>query len=493
MWFCERSFGWWGEMVGLSRIRFAAGVCVLAAGLLMGGAGGAVAIAGPASSSSASDGDDRTDASGQDSKPASRPGGGVNRTHSSGPKTGRQPSTDAKTPKKEPGGTDTKGEEKDTEDENKDSKDEKDSLLVAAVPGQSAPAPSAVTLVTNAVTPVSDAIAPTPDAGTPVTNAVTPVSDAIAPTPNAVTPVTNAVTPVSDAIAPTPNAVTPVANAVSPVSDVIASVQDILTPGAGTVVPLTQLQSEFYSLLLGSDVIALIQDMLTPGAGAVVSLTQLESEFFAFLLGTAGMEPAVRIGGHADAELFPAADAGMVSQWRLVLSLAAILGDPLTGNAAGVGTLREMAASLFGATTPPPAPDGAISMGVQSFLRQIDSELLLSGSVSVVAPVALPGAAGLMILAAAGVLPVSLAALAALALSGAGGLAILTGAGVRVGYRQAKAGFAVRTSGIARFARPGTVPLGVVRSGSLVAVRPRALHVVRTAALRAGCQVDKVA
>jgi len=243
----------------------------------------------------------------------------------------------------------------------------------------------------------------------------------------------------------------------------------MLTPGADAVVPHTQLESEFYSFLLGSDVIALIRDMLTPGAGAVVPLSQLESEFFSFLLGTAGMEPAVRLGGHADAEPFPAADAGRV------------------------GTPREMAASLFGATTPPLAPNSAISMGVQSFLRQIDSELLLSGSVSVVAPVALPGAAGLMILAAAGVLPVSLAALAALALSGAGGLAILTGAGVRVGYRQAKAGFAVRTSGIARFARPGTVPLGVVRSGSLVAVRPRALHVVRPAALRAGCQVDKVA
>ncbi len=81
-------------------------------------------------------------------------------------------------------------------------------------------------------------------------------------------------------------------------------------------------------------------------------------------------------------------------------------------------------------------------------------------------------------------LPVSLAALAALALPGAGGLTILTAAGVRVGYRQAKAGFAVRTAGIARFARPGAVPLGVVRSGSLVVVRPRALRVVRAGGVK---------
>ena len=127
--------------------------------------------------------------------------------------------------------------------------------------------------------------------------------------------------------------------------------------------------------------------MLTPVAGAVVPLTQLQSEFFSFLLGIAGVEPAVDgLGGYAGAGLSPAADAWVVSQWRLVLSLAAILGEPLAGNATGVGTLGGMAASLFGATTPPLAPNGAISMGVQSFLRHVDSELLLSGSVSVAGP-----------------------------------------------------------------------------------------------------------
>ncbi len=79
---------------------------------------------------------------------------------------------------------------------------------------------------------------------------------------------------------------------------------------------------------------------------------------------------------------------------------------------------------------------------------------------------------------------VSVAALAAVALPGVGGLVILTLAGVRIGYRQAKAGFALRTAGIARFAGPG--PLGVIRSGSLVVVRPRGLRVVRPGALSAG-------
>ncbi len=272
---------------------------------------------------------------------------------------------------------------------------------------------------------------------------------------------------------------TPVAGAVVPLTQLQSLIQDMLTPVAGAVVPLTQLQS-------------LIQDMLTPVAGAVVPLTQLQSEFYSFLLGIAGVEPVVAgLGGVAGAGLSPAADASVASQWLLVLALAAIPGGPLAGNATGVGTLGGIAASIFGATTPPLAPNGAISMGVQSFFRHADSELLLPGSVSALAAVALPGAGGLMILTAAGVLPISLAALAAVALPGAGGLVILTAAGVRVGYRQAKAGFVLQAAGIARFAGPG--PLGVVRSGSLVVVRPRALRVVRPGAFSAGCVLDKVA
>ncbi|HEY9265001.1 MAG TPA: hypothetical protein VIQ11_10385 [Mycobacterium sp.] len=67
--------------------------------------------------------------------------------------------------------------------------------------------------------------------------------------------------------------------------------------------------------------------------------------------------------------------------------------------------------------------------------------------------------------------PLSLWALAAGALPGLAGLLVLLGAGVRVGYRQAKAGIAVRVAGIGRFAGPG--PLGVVRSASLIALHQR--------------------
>ena len=93
-----------------------------------------------------------------------------------------------------------------------------------------------------------------------------------------------------------------------------------------------------------------------------------------------------------------------------------------------------------------------------------------------------------MILNVAGVLPISLAVLAALALPGAGGLTILTAAGVRIGYRQAKAGFVVQTGDIARFARPGAGPVGVVRSGSVVV-----LPVARRREIIAGYSFEKAA
>jgi hypothetical protein len=103
-------------------------------------------------------------------------------------------------------------------------------------------------------------------------------------------------------------------------------------------------------------------------------------------------------------------------------------GSPESSRNTGVATLGR---TTFGATTSlpgraAPASHGAIPMGVGSFLRPALSDL----------PVA-----------------VSLATLAAVALPAVGVLVILTLAGVRVGYRQDKADFALRTEGIARYAR----------------------------------------
>jgi hypothetical protein len=178
-------------MVGLSRLRFAAGVCVLAAGLLMGGAGGAVAVADPGSHGSAAHGEDGNKASGQQSstgpkkpkKPKKEPGAGTD--------TNQHPSTGGKSPKK--GGTHSKDETNDS---------------VAAV---------------------SNPVA-----------AVTSVGAPVASLPAA---------PVMNVVAPVPNLVAPVPNLVAPIGAV--SVQDLLTSVGGAVVALTQLPSDLSSFLLG--------------------------------------------------------------------------------------------------------------------------------------------------------------------------------------------------------------------------------------------------
>ena len=67
--------------------------------------------------------------------------------------------------------------------------------------------------------------------------------------------------------------------------------------------------------------------------------------------------------------------------------------------------------------------------------------------------------------------PLSMLALAALASPGVAGLLLLGAAGMFVGYRQARAASMLRAVGIARFVKSG--PLGVVRSGGLVALHAR--------------------
>ncbi|MGP4056874.1 hypothetical protein ACTWP6_18975 [Mycobacterium sp. 4D054] len=64
---------------------------------------------------------------------------------------------------------------------------------------------------------------------------------------------------------------------------------------------------------------------------------------------------------------------------------------------------------------------------------------------------------------------VSVWALFTAAALGLFGLISMTGLGVTVGFRQAKAGFAVQACGYARFTRPG--PLGVVREAGIVSLR----------------------
>jgi hypothetical protein len=406
-------------MVGLLRFRFAAGVCVLAAGLLIGG--GAVAVADPGSNGSAAHGDGNTGSS-------------------------QHGNAGAKKPKDEPGAT-------------------------TSSTGATTSTTGATTSTTGASTSTTGATTSTTGATTSTTGAKKPKGE-----PGATTSETGATTPGTGATTVGTGAT--VTHVVAAVPSTAASVTNAVAPAPNLVAPV-------------SDVIALIQDMLPSVAGAVVPVTQLQSELAFFLFGITGVEPVVDAGGRIDSDALSAAvHAWVASELPRLRALAGIPDMPAADIATGLAPLGGIAASMSAAMTQVGEASSLPALA-QSFFRPASSELLLTGTGSLSGPAAPSSVAGLTILDATVVLPISLAALAALALPGTGGLTILTAAGVGVGYRQAKAGSAVRAAGIARFAGPG--PLGVVRSGSLIVVRPRALRVARPRAVSAGCLLDKVA
>ena len=347
-----------------SRLRFAAGVCVLAAGLLMGG--GVVAVADPGLGGSAPNGDDGTNAPvqggptagspvgnvtdtvretiqgvtgtpGSGAQPGQQPATGSTSTLGSGRQPGQQPSTGATSPTREAGGTDTEDQKE-------------DAGLVPAVPNPVAAVPNVVAPATNLVRPVTDVVAPVTGVVAPVTGVVAPVTDVVAPVTNLVTPITGVVAPVTDALAP--------------VSDVIAPGQDMLTSVAGAVVPLTQPPSDLSSLLLGIAGVAPVGD----GSGGI----------------------------HGPG-LSAAAGASGESPVRIPV--------PLAGNATRVATLDVIALSQASALSgmAPLAPDRVSPMGAESSFWHISGELLLIASLWALAAVALPGVGALVVLTAVGV------------------------------------------------------------------------------------------
>jgi len=317
--------------------------------------------------------------------------------------------------------------------------DTKESDLAAAVAGPLASDE-------NVVAPDPNVVASDLNAGEPVANVMASDSNVVAPVPNLPPPATDPATPVSKVVGPVANVVTTVANVVQSVPGLVASLPTSATPV--------------------TDVITSVQDMLTSVTNAVIPLTQLPSDLYSLLGIPAVNQPVVGAGSTAGASVL----APRVPQLPQVLPTAGIWEVPFPATAAAGPTPLETIAttgisqelSLSGMTSQ--APDGVTPTGVLPFLEHMVDAVLL---------------------------PASLSALAAVALPGVGGLLIICAAGIRIGYRQAKAGFALQKAGIVRFA--GTGPLGVVRSGSLVTLSPRALRVVRPQPSRAACLLDQAA
>jgi hypothetical protein len=276
----------------------------------------------------------------------------------------------------------------------------------------------------------------------------------VAAVPNLVAPVPNVTASDPNVVAPVPNVVAPVPNVVAPVPpNVVGSLTSLVASVPNEVVALiTNVVAQVPGLVAaGSDVIAALVDMLTTVARGVVP--QLQSDL-SYLLGGAGAPPAVNV-----LSTLRGIDAGRAtaaaSSVLAAPPLAFLYGDaprmPFAGNATAVASLGGIAmthmgrdSSLVGTATLAP-PNGASVIGPRLPFGMTFGEILVVAS---------------------------LAALAAVAMPGISGLAVSTAAGVGVGYRQAKADFALRTEGVARFARRG--PLGVVRSASMVVVSARA-------------------
>ncbi|MGE2720341.1 hypothetical protein [Mycolicibacterium celeriflavum] len=224
------------------------------------------------------------------------------------------------------------------------------------------------------------------------------------------------------------------------------------------------------------DAITSLQTMVTTVAGVV---TRVPSDFYAMLgIPSSTGAPQSLIGG-----------SGTLDARKVNAPTGGPLAVPHPVEAAPVVAPAE-GGSLFGTMAPPLAPEKVSTTGTVA-------PLSVSGTVPLKTAAAAPSAKSIFEHVVEAVLvPASLTALAAVALPGVGALLVVAAAGVRVGYRQAKAALALRASGIARFAGPG--PLGVVRSGSMVALRqrargPRTKRAVCPEAERAARGLDRVA
>jgi hypothetical protein len=204
------------------------------------------------------------------------------------------------------------------------------------------------------------------------------------------------------------------------------------------------------------DVTSVLEEVLTSTTDAVA---QLPADL-APLMGITVTEVHLVTDGVGTRNRSAARGGPALSAMQILRLLTQTSGSSFAGRATAILTLldgsnqtrSDSAASacsttgaLAGTSTSVAArvePDAALPEGLQTFLHSY-GQIIVAVSLSVMFAEALPGLVGL-------VTPVV--------------------AGMHIGYRQAKAGRALRASGIAHLAASG--PIGVVRSGSLIALRP---------------------
>lgn len=250
--------------------------------------------------------------------------------------------------------------------------------------------------------------------------------------------------PLGSADASRVDAVTLVTRAITSLEDVVAAVGD----GVSSVPAL--LASLPTSLTPITDVITAIQKMLTSIVTAATPLVRLPSDFASmFVVGTG--EPMAMTGApdgrpHGLRDWVQAPVTSVLPQAPAAPTdhLAVASGNPVRPDAPKTIAASMMSNHVALSTMTSADRPIALNGGLPGYLKRIANTLLV---------------------------PVSLWALVTAAVPGIAGLLTFGFIGVRIGYRQAKANFVMRASAIGRFA--GSGPLGVVRSGSLITLRPR--------------------
>ncbi len=245
-----------------------------------------------------------------------------------------------------------------------------------------------------------------------------------------VLPMTNAIVSIGRALGQVAFTFAQLPTSKTPITDVIVSLSVVVGTVVGAVVEVAQVPGDLVALLGAGSFDAGSPPLIGAG-GAVGRAVRTPADLPPFGLGA--LQPVPLPVAASEATLF----GTMVQSSNI-------------GNAAATGLKNDL--SLSGLA---PVPSG-ISPATTSFLDHVVSSVLVPASLTALAAIALPGVAGLLIVCIAG---------------------------IRFGYRQAKAGLALRISGIARFAGPG--PMGVVRSGGLIALHTRTPRLGRPHATRA--------
>ncbi|GFG48934.1 hypothetical protein CQY20_21545 [Mycolicibacterium agri] len=209
------------------------------------------------------------------------------------------------------------------------------------------------------------------------------------------------------------------------------------------------------------DFVAALQHLLSAVSAVTATLARMPAELTA-MLGVPGRGPGLT-GTSGSGGVGRGLDSVAASKAAKTLTVPTLPKSParspqMIGGAASRGGLLAS-----------PTPGGGLFTGSSD-------ELSVSGPVPTT-PVAAgksDGASTLKHAVGAVFVAASLLALAAIALPGSLGLLLFGAVGTRIGYRQAKAAATLQPLGVARFVRSG--PLGVVRSGNMIALparRPR--------------------